>query len=517
MQINSNILYKLKSSVPFFSHFSDEELLTLLKNSKKEVYNKTSEIFRENSVGDSMYIIVAGLVMLTQRIGGEKRKIIELREGSCFGEMGLIDDLPRSATATACSETVETLAISEGVLQQNNLKILYKLYRGFFPHSFAKAEGKQPKIQPSRHQRKEHDRQTQANSQKDDRKRRRQLGGNQPFGLQPFGHFFQQNQPCQRDFHRIFFQRIKNQAIRFFGFEFHFRQVRRLRPPKLRFFQYQLYCQQVSKGDLQRMPIRRSQHEISGIRRSQNGPRKRRLMPNFIGFGTSLAMTGSRFSEGSAAGVLFFASLVLLVACSSSEAGLPEPPSPVKNEWEIQAGQARSFVKKSRAYHRAYLASKNPIGLYNAVNQSERALEIYLALQKKHPRGSELSYQIQRERQKHCKFHAELLRLADDQLLEIPPPLPPFLFLYFPLGRVNLKSVEKRLIRHGFRLETTADFSDRQKRLGKLPQYRRTTLRKNRNRTERRPIGPAKKNAGRGKTGAGERKARLSVRQIGPD
>jgi uncharacterized protein YjbI with pentapeptide repeats len=53
-----------------------------------------------------------------------------LESGALFGEMGPIDQSPRSARATSLGETV-LLSLRETLLRENNLGLAYKLYKNF--------------------------------------------------------------------------------------------------------------------------------------------------------------------------------------------------------------------------------------------------------------------------------------------------------------------------------------------------------------------------------------------------
>ena len=63
-------------------------------------------IFKENSVGDEMYIIESGRVEISQRITGRKTTIAVFGKGDFFGEMSIFTDTPRSVTATAIGRTM---------------------------------------------------------------------------------------------------------------------------------------------------------------------------------------------------------------------------------------------------------------------------------------------------------------------------------------------------------------------------------------------------------------------------
>jgi CRP-like cAMP-binding protein len=67
-----------------------------------------SVIFREGEAADQLFVIKSGEVRI--QIGN--RTITELSAGDIFGEMALIDNEPRSATAVAMTD-VELVPVSE--------------------------------------------------------------------------------------------------------------------------------------------------------------------------------------------------------------------------------------------------------------------------------------------------------------------------------------------------------------------------------------------------------------------
>jgi CRP-like cAMP-binding protein len=63
-------------------------------------------VFAEGDASDLAYLIVRGGVSIHIGQGEAKRPLAELGAGEVFGEMGLIEDGPRSATAVAEDYTV---------------------------------------------------------------------------------------------------------------------------------------------------------------------------------------------------------------------------------------------------------------------------------------------------------------------------------------------------------------------------------------------------------------------------
>ena len=69
-------------------------------------------LFREGDRGQTMYVIRSGKVNISKRIGDSEITLAVLGPGEFFGEMGLIDDAPRSATVVAI-ESCELLSIAK--------------------------------------------------------------------------------------------------------------------------------------------------------------------------------------------------------------------------------------------------------------------------------------------------------------------------------------------------------------------------------------------------------------------
>lgn len=62
-------------------------------------------IFREGELGTEMFLIQTGTVKIFTAGAGEKEPLAVLKKGDFFGEMSLLDDLPRSATARAVTDS----------------------------------------------------------------------------------------------------------------------------------------------------------------------------------------------------------------------------------------------------------------------------------------------------------------------------------------------------------------------------------------------------------------------------
>ena len=97
---------ELFREVPLFAGLEDEDLESLIAAANRRKYPKDGVIFFENDVGDALFMILSGRVKVTI-LSDDGREIIlaMLSDANFFGEMSLLDNEPRSATAIALQET----------------------------------------------------------------------------------------------------------------------------------------------------------------------------------------------------------------------------------------------------------------------------------------------------------------------------------------------------------------------------------------------------------------------------
>ncbi len=73
---------------------------------ERQVIEAGTTIFREKELGEAMYVIARGRVRISKHVvEGVEKTLSILEEGEYFGEMSLLLNAPRSATATALEET----------------------------------------------------------------------------------------------------------------------------------------------------------------------------------------------------------------------------------------------------------------------------------------------------------------------------------------------------------------------------------------------------------------------------
>ena len=100
MLLNPQIL----KTVPLFSSLSDEQLRVLQPCVQQRSYPRNSFILRAGEETDALYIILSGRVkVLIPDEQGREVILAVMGPNEFFGEMGLLDDQPRSASV----ETLE--------------------------------------------------------------------------------------------------------------------------------------------------------------------------------------------------------------------------------------------------------------------------------------------------------------------------------------------------------------------------------------------------------------------------
>jgi len=89
--------------VTLFSHLSQRQRSRLARFATTRSYKQGSTIVRQGDTSMSLYVILSGAVRVNRESegGGGSVEVEQLGPGGAFGEMGLIEDLPRAATVVA--------------------------------------------------------------------------------------------------------------------------------------------------------------------------------------------------------------------------------------------------------------------------------------------------------------------------------------------------------------------------------------------------------------------------------
>jgi len=99
---------------------------------KRLYFKPGSKVISEGEFGDCAYIVETGRLEVT-KISEENTKQIlgQLKENDIFGELGLIDGLPRSATVTALEDCTIKVLTKESFnsLTSTNPKALMPIFK----------------------------------------------------------------------------------------------------------------------------------------------------------------------------------------------------------------------------------------------------------------------------------------------------------------------------------------------------------------------------------------------------
>lgn len=124
----NNIINFLKQSDIFYQ-FTPTQLELVGNLCQEVVYNNGEIVFQENSSSKELYVIVQGEVdiLINRSTAGDLEKketaVARLRRGQSFGEVALVDEGLRSASARAAQKDTRLL-----VIQRDKLIMLCETY-----------------------------------------------------------------------------------------------------------------------------------------------------------------------------------------------------------------------------------------------------------------------------------------------------------------------------------------------------------------------------------------------------
>jgi CRP/FNR family cyclic AMP-dependent transcriptional regulator len=91
--------------LPLFKDLNPTELANVAPLFFEKAYTKNSTLFVEGMTGEILYVIRTGSVNITKKAGNQEIVLATLKEGEFLGEMSLIDNRPRTATARVAEES----------------------------------------------------------------------------------------------------------------------------------------------------------------------------------------------------------------------------------------------------------------------------------------------------------------------------------------------------------------------------------------------------------------------------
>ncbi|MSU57892.1 MAG: cyclic nucleotide-binding domain-containing protein [Pedosphaera sp.] len=94
-------------SAELFRNLRPDEVRALRQVALEREYAAGQEIFREGDRGDGVYVVKSGTVEISGLLNQTtRRNFSQIKPGGMFGEMAVIEHRPRSASATAISDTI---------------------------------------------------------------------------------------------------------------------------------------------------------------------------------------------------------------------------------------------------------------------------------------------------------------------------------------------------------------------------------------------------------------------------
>ena len=108
---------EILAQIDLFSGLPQGHLRRVVDIGVEEQYRMNAQVFGEGEPGDKFFLIVEGAVRISRIVPGMGEEALAvLRPGAYFGEMSLIDDAPRSATAM-CHEKCRLFVVNRRDLE----------------------------------------------------------------------------------------------------------------------------------------------------------------------------------------------------------------------------------------------------------------------------------------------------------------------------------------------------------------------------------------------------------------
>jgi CRP/FNR family transcriptional regulator/CRP/FNR family cyclic AMP-dependent transcriptional regulator len=126
MEIDNSTPYF--KQVSLFAGLSDEEVHELITLARRRVFRSGEVIFHRDDPGQMLYIIKEGKVKICLNSpDGQEISLVVFGKGECFGELALLDGLPRSADAIAMERvecyTLQRSDFHNAIIKQPSIAI----------------------------------------------------------------------------------------------------------------------------------------------------------------------------------------------------------------------------------------------------------------------------------------------------------------------------------------------------------------------------------------------------------
>jgi len=106
---DEEILAKLTflKGISLFDGIKKRHLIHVLESLQERTYLKGETIFTQGDIGRALFIVFSGKIALARldQTTQKSEVIAEVNQGEFFGEMALLEEMPRTATAYAMEDT----------------------------------------------------------------------------------------------------------------------------------------------------------------------------------------------------------------------------------------------------------------------------------------------------------------------------------------------------------------------------------------------------------------------------
>ena len=107
MIVTNSMIATFLAHTEIFSSFTREEIMEFIPNFEIITSDDCAILFEENDPGDGWYMLLSGTVGIVRNMpSGPPHELARLESGECFGEMALIDDSPRMASAVCHEDSI---------------------------------------------------------------------------------------------------------------------------------------------------------------------------------------------------------------------------------------------------------------------------------------------------------------------------------------------------------------------------------------------------------------------------
>ena len=98
------IIIALKK-ISLFSNVHGEGLKRLSDVIRDKEVSQGETVFSEKDLGEEMYLVYSGKILIFQELSGEEEHLEIVGRSEYFGEMAIVDEEPRSASARAVEDS----------------------------------------------------------------------------------------------------------------------------------------------------------------------------------------------------------------------------------------------------------------------------------------------------------------------------------------------------------------------------------------------------------------------------